>query len=131
MPEINWMAVVASTVAAFILGGLWYGPLFSKPWMREMGVGRDFKPKLPRPVLFGFAILSSFVAAAVFSAFVGPNPSLGLAVGAGIAVGVAWVAPCMATTYLFGSRSLTLIAVDAGFPIAQFTIYGVLAYVLR
>lgn len=131
MPELNWMAVAASTVAAFILGGLWYGPLFSKPWMREMGVGRDFKPNLPRPLLFGLAILFNFIAAAVFGAFVGPNPSLGLAIGAGLAVGVAWVAPCMVTTYMFASRSLALTAVDAGFPVAQFAIYGVLFYLLR
>jgi len=131
MPDVNWVAVLISTIAAFIAGGLWYGPLFSKPWMREMGVGRDFKPNLPRPVLFGAAILFNFIAAVVFGAFIGPDPSAGLAIGAGLAVGIAWVAPCMATAYLFASRSLTLTLVDAGYPVAQFTIYGILFYLLR
>jgi hypothetical protein len=128
MFHISWTAVIASTVAAFVLGGLWYGPLFSKPWMREMGVGRDFKPRVPRPVLFGLAILLNFVAAVVFSAFVGPAPGLCAALGTGAAIGLAWVAPSMLIAYLFASRSLTLVAIDAGFVVVQFLVFGVMVY---
>jgi len=95
MHHISWIAVIASTVAAFVLGGLWYGPLFSKPWMREMGVDRTFKQRTPRPVLFGSAITLNFLAALVFAVFVGPAPSLLLALGAGAGVGLAWVGPSM------------------------------------
>jgi hypothetical protein len=35
---INYSAVLAATVVAMILGGLWYGPVFGKPWMRMMGL---------------------------------------------------------------------------------------------
>ena len=128
MPPINWVAVIASTVAAFILGGLWYGPFFSKPWMREMGVGTDFKPRVSRPVLFGLAITFNFLSAVVFSAFVGPAPSPQLAIGAGAAAGLAWVAPSMIVVYMFAARSLTLAAIDAGFAAAQFVAYGVIFY---
>ncbi len=126
MPPISWVAVIASTVAAFILGGLWYGPFFSKPWMREMAVGRDFKPRVSRPVLFGVAIAFNFLAAVVFSAFVGPAPSPELAIGAGAAVGLVWIAPCMIVIYMFAARSMTLAAIDAGFAAAQFIAYGVI-----
>lgn len=34
---INYLAVLAATVVNMVLGFLWYGPLFGKPWMREMG----------------------------------------------------------------------------------------------
>jgi hypothetical protein len=128
MPPINWVAAIASTVAAFILGGLWYGPFFSKPWMREMGVGTDFKPRVPRPVLLVVAIALNFLAAVVFSAFVGPAPSPQLAIGAGAAVGLLWVAPSMIVVYMFAARSLTLAAIDAGFPASQFIAYGVISY---
>lgn len=39
MPEvsINLWAVLASGVAAFIIGGIWYGPLFGKMWGKMMG----------------------------------------------------------------------------------------------
>jgi len=128
MLQINWIAVIASTVAAFIFGGLWYGPLFSKPWMREMGVGRDFKPRVARPVLFGMAITLNFVAAVVFAAFVGPAPSLPAALGTGSAIGLAWVAPSMLIAYLFAGRCLTLVAIDAGFVVVQFILFGAILF---
>ncbi|MBX4210478.1 DUF1761 domain-containing protein [Candidatus Parcubacteria bacterium] len=31
---INWWAVLLAAVAHFILGFLWYGPVFGKTWMR-------------------------------------------------------------------------------------------------
>ena len=37
MPVINYWAVLASGVAAMVVGGIWYGPLFGKMWMQGMG----------------------------------------------------------------------------------------------
>ena len=125
MPPINWLAVIAATVVAFVLGGLWYGPLFGKAWMKEMGVGPDFKPKIPRPALFGITILLTFIAAMGFSAFLGPKPDMGLAIGAGICTGVTWVGFSMSITYMFAARSLALMLIDAGFAAVQFTLFGV------
>src|SRR5947207_3505777 len=34
--QINYMAVVAAAVVNMVLGFLWYGPLFGKPWMKMM-----------------------------------------------------------------------------------------------
>jgi hypothetical protein len=130
MLKINWVPVIVSTVAAFVLGGLWYGPLFSKPWMREMGVGRDFKPRVPRPLLFGLAITLNFVAALVFVGFVGPKPSLSAALGTGAAVGLAWVGPSMLIAYLFAGRTVTLAAIDAGYVIVQFVLFGAILFLL-
>jgi MFS family permease len=130
MHHISWIAVIASAVAAFVLGGLWYGPLFSKPWMREMGVDRNFKQRIARPVLFGLAITLNFLAALVFGLFVGPAPSLLLSLGAGAAVGLAWVGPSMLIAYLFADRTLTLAAIDAGYAIVQFVLFGAIFFVL-
>ena len=38
MHPINWLAVIVATVATFILGGLWYGPLFGRMWMAASGM---------------------------------------------------------------------------------------------
>ncbi len=32
--QINWLAVGVAAVAAFMVGGLWYGLLFGKAWVR-------------------------------------------------------------------------------------------------
>jgi hypothetical protein len=34
---INYFAVVVATVLNIVIGFLWYGPVFGKPWMKEMG----------------------------------------------------------------------------------------------
>jgi hypothetical protein len=31
-PAIHWLAVIAASLTGFILGGLWYGPIFGKAW---------------------------------------------------------------------------------------------------
>lgn len=42
--HLNWLAIVASVVASFAIGGLWYGPLFGKAWANAMGFPPDMKP---------------------------------------------------------------------------------------
>ena len=37
MLELNYFAVGAGTVIMTVLGALWYGPLFTKPWLVAMG----------------------------------------------------------------------------------------------
>ena len=34
MIPINFLAVILASISAFILGGLWYGPLFGKLWIK-------------------------------------------------------------------------------------------------
>ena len=39
MPDVNWLAVLAAAISAFLLGGLWYSPaLFGKAWQRGAGL---------------------------------------------------------------------------------------------
>ena len=35
---INYWAVLFAALAAFVLGFIWFGPLFGKQWMRVLGV---------------------------------------------------------------------------------------------
>lgn len=44
MIEVNMLAVLVAVVANFILGFLWYTPLFGKVWGREMGYDPEEKP---------------------------------------------------------------------------------------
>jgi hypothetical protein len=41
---VNYMAIGLAVVANFILGWLWYGPLFGKAWAREMNMDYNEKP---------------------------------------------------------------------------------------
>ena len=35
--NINWLSVIVASVSSFLVGGVWYGPLFGKGWMHAFG----------------------------------------------------------------------------------------------
>jgi hypothetical protein len=123
MAGLNWLAIVAAAVSAFMLGGIWYGPLFKHAWCREAGVNPD-KPNGHPAMVFGGAFVLSLVAAAVFAMFLGAKPGLSFALGAGFAAGLCWVATSFGINYLFAGRSLKLWLIDGGYHTLQFTLYG-------
>jgi len=42
--EINYLAILGAILANIVIGFLWYGPVFGKLWMKEMGFNPDMKP---------------------------------------------------------------------------------------
>jgi hypothetical protein len=66
--HINFVAVIIAVVANFILGFLWYTPIFGKVWGREMGFNTDEKPPgsaLAKGMIF--MIIGNFLMAWVFA----------------------------------------------------------------
>lgn len=41
MVPINYLAVLVAAVINMVVGSLWYGPLFSKPWMKLSGITHE------------------------------------------------------------------------------------------
>ncbi len=56
MANVHWLAVLIAPLLGFLLGGLWYGPLFGKAWMRASGVSEEQARASNNPLL---ALLSS------------------------------------------------------------------------
>jgi hypothetical protein len=42
--ELNYVAIAVAVVANFVLGFIWYTPLFGKAWGKEMGFDMTKKP---------------------------------------------------------------------------------------
>jgi hypothetical protein len=40
MVDINYWAVLAAAIASMVIGSIWYGPLFGKLFMREVGMDK-------------------------------------------------------------------------------------------
>jgi len=123
MQGIHLWAVLVAAASAFMLGGLWYGPLFKHAWCREAGVDPDATPGHPARI-FGGAFVLSLVAAAAFACYLGPAPELPHALHSGLYVGVAFVATSFGINYLFAGRSLKLWLIDGGYHTLQFVLYG-------
>lgn len=125
MPDVNWIAVLAASLAAFVLGGLWYSPLlFAKPWQAAAGLS-DAQLKAGNPALiFGGSFVLAFIASAVFAMFLGRQMGLGGTTAAGFAAGLCWVAASFGINGLFERKPLRLIAINGGYHTLQFTAMG-------
>ncbi len=122
--EFNVIAVLAASVAAMLLGGLWYSPLlFEKRWRQLIATPDDQEPGNP-VVIYGGAFALLILSAGVFHAFLGPNPDFAFATGVGVAAGIAWAAGSLWISYLFEGRASGLYLINGGYHITQYTVYG-------
>ena len=126
MPDVNWLAVLAAAISAFLLGGLWYSPaLFGKAWQRGAGL-TDEQLKGGNPAkIYGGSFVLSLIAAATFAMFLGKLP-VGTATAYGFCAGLTWVAASFGINYLFERRSVGLFLVNGGYHTLQFTLYGLI-----
>jgi hypothetical protein len=124
MEGINLWAVFAAALSSFLLGGVWYGPLFGKAW--NAAAGMDPQKQGHPAKIFGGAFVFSLIAAAVFAWLLGPQPDLATAVCRGALVGVGFVAASFGINYLFAQRGATLWLIDAGYHTLQFTLFGLI-----
>ncbi|MGH7175013.1 MAG: DUF1761 domain-containing protein [Minisyncoccia bacterium] len=58
---VNYVAVLVAAIAAFVVGALWYGPIFGKVWRREMGMD-DMQPSMKG---MGSSMVGGFIATLV------------------------------------------------------------------
>jgi hypothetical protein len=43
--DVNWWVIIVATFAMFVIGMLWYGPVFGKTWFKLTGFNPEEKPK--------------------------------------------------------------------------------------
>src|SRR5690606_29246168 len=61
---VNWLSVFIASLSGFVIGGLWYGPVFGKAWSRVSGIDKAAGSRLAAPLVFGGAWLLNLIAAA-------------------------------------------------------------------
>jgi len=126
--DINWLAVLVAAVVTFVLGGVWYGPLFGRVWRTAEGQAEPPQPgRQKHPALvYGLSFVLMLIAAAVLAIALGPDPNVSRSVVVGLVVGVGWVATSFGVNYLFAGRRLALSAVDAGYNVVLFALMGLI-----
>jgi uncharacterized protein YacL len=65
MIPVDYLSVLVAGIAAMILGALWYGPVFGKPWMRMMGFTKENMKAMKMTPAVAMAL--GFVAALVMA----------------------------------------------------------------
>ncbi len=124
--SINWLAVLVSAVSAFVLGGIWYGPVFGKAWQRMEGVTDEDIQGGNTPLIFGGAFVLNLVMASSLALLLQlhPAPGLGSGLAAGGLLGLAFIATSYGISYLFSRKPLTLWLIDAGYMVVFMALMG-------
>ena len=127
MEDLNWISISVAAVSAFVLGGLWYSPvLFGKAWAKTAGLSDEQRSKINPAKTYGLSFVLCFLGALVFSMFLGPEPEMGFAIGAGFAAGLVWVAGSFGINYLFEQKPASLFFINGGYHTLQYTLYGLI-----
>jgi hypothetical protein len=122
---VNWLAVVAAALSAFVLGGLWYSPLlFGKIWMRASGVTPE-QAEQGAAKVFGIAFVLEFLMAANLAMFLNdPGTTLSWGATAGFLAGVGWIAFGIGVISLFERRPLSYMLVNGAYMGVSLTVMG-------
>jgi uncharacterized protein DUF1761 len=125
LSAINYWAVLAAAVSAFVVGGLWYSPLlFGNAWLKETGLRKEQLDAGNPAVTFGVSFVLAALASFVFAMFLGPKPAFGFALAAGVMAGLCWVATSFGISYLFERRSFRLFLINGGYHTVQYALIG-------
>jgi hypothetical protein len=124
--QINYLAVLAAAVSAFVIGGLWYSPLlFNKTWMAANGFSEADVQKGSPGKIYGGAFVLTLVMAANLAAFLGrPDTTLAWGATAGALTGAGWVLPGIGVVALFERRPLAYTLVNGGYWAVALTVMG-------
>lgn len=129
LSNINWLAVLVSTIAAFIFGWLWYSPfLFGKPWMKIMGFTEEqLKKAGGMGMLMALAFVANFVMASTI-AYITPffMGQIAPAVVIALVLGLFIHAPAVGTSYLFERKPLKLWIINITHDTAVYTIMAII-----
>jgi hypothetical protein len=126
--KTNYAAVFVSALAYWILGALWYGLLFTKPWMalEQMTVERmkSMNPVVPYVITFVLDLLIAFVLAQLCTWRNANTAARGAALGILLWIGL--VGPVAYTNYMFEMRPMQLFAINEFYSLAGLFLMGLI-----
>jgi len=124
--SVNWLSVIIAAISSFLVGGIWYGPLFGKVWMKEHGFTEEELKQRSMIKTFGISLLLAFIAALNLELFIGIKADIMFGAMAGFFAGLGWVAALLGILYVFEMKSLKVYIINAGFCVFTLTLMGVI-----
>ena len=128
--EINWIAVAAAGLAAFMLGGVWYTALFGKAWQAAHGFTEDdvrkAKQEMSPPTFFGLMFLCYLILSLGMAILLQWTGVATLAGGAavGALIGLIIVGPVVLTNHLPSMVKAPGFLIDAAYSLIYCTLIG-------
>lgn len=128
---INWFAIVAAALVGFAVGALWYGPVFGKVWMAEVGLTEEDVKRANMLKIFGIAFVLQFMMAYCLAMFFGNDITAVTGALYGFLTGFAWVGFALAVNAMFEQKSWKYILINGGYWTVVFTLMGLIIGVWR
>jgi len=124
--KTNYAAVFIAAIAYWLLGAVWYGVLFSKPWMALENISieqaKSMNPVLPYVITF---VLNLLIAYALAQICIWRNANTaGRGASVGVLLWIGFVGPITYTTYMYEMRPKELFAINEFFPLAGLVLMG-------
>ena len=125
---LNYWAIIVSVIASMVIGFLWYGPLFAKAWMKEIGKTEAELKSGNMGMMYGLTAVGALVEAYVLAHFVGYTMSNTLALGAqtGFWIWLGFVLPVFLGLMIFEGRSMRLFWINVGYHGVVLVVMGVI-----
>ena len=128
---MNYWAIIAAAASNMVIGGLWYGPLFGKSWLRLIGATPeqlDAAKQKGMAKTYLAAFVGALVMASVMSWLVtslGSN-KLGQGILNGTAVWLGFVATVLLGGYLWSParKSWSLYLLDSSYYLVTLAVMG-------
>jgi len=135
MGPVDWLAVIAAALAAFGVGGVWYGPLLGRAKLEEVGPGGLAARRSPARTLgitLALLLLSAAMIGHMFAridpATLDAKPWLYFMMTGGLAA--AFVIPALLISYTHQRLSTRLAMIDAGYWLAAYLAMGTVFWAL-
>jgi hypothetical protein len=124
--KTNYAAVFVAAVAYWLLGAIWYGVLFSKPWMAleniSMEQAKSMNPVLPYVITF---VLNLLIAYSLAQICIWRNANtIGRGASVGVLLWIGFIGPITYTTYVYEMRPKELFAINQFYPLAGLVLMG-------
>ncbi|HKK47190.1 MAG TPA: DUF1761 domain-containing protein [Balneolaceae bacterium] len=132
LSNINFFAVIVATLSTFVVGWLWYGPLFGKAWMSAVGFTEEQLQQGNMAKIFGLAFIFEFIMAFNLAMFFygggGGGSIITTWTGAfyGFLTGFGWIFFAIAVTSLYEQRSWKYVLINGGYWTISLTVMGLI-----
>jgi hypothetical protein len=133
--ELNWLAILVATIAAFGAGAIWFGPkTFFPVWWKLMGkeAGADPGANSNMAVVFGStfvgALVQAFTLAVIIHFISAGDASFGALAGGltGLLVGIGLGAASSLSHRLFAGVGFRVWLIEIGSDVVNLTIMGLI-----
>ncbi len=124
--QLNWLAIALAALSAFMVGGLWYGPLFGKAWMAEFNFTEEHLAQRNQTKIFTGAFFLNLLIAFNLAMFLGPEADAIFGLTAGFFTGFGFIAAMTGVYYLFEEKSFKLLLINGGFAIVSLVVVGII-----